>query len=152
MRGSIPAIVLFVLIAAFNPSRAQTAPDQPDLSGNDPHWIEDTVAHCWAANPHPEGGETISWSGACEGGLLSGPGTLTWSQNGRISGRDEGTFRDGRLTGHGRIISSDGTTYEGEFPGIGVLTLPSGQTVRAQSVRELNGWTIEAPVRDNPPL
>jgi hypothetical protein len=140
------------LLGLAGPAAAQTNEPKPDLSGSDPHWIEDAVAHCWAANPNPEGGETITWSGGCEGGLLSGAGTLTWSRNGRITGRDEGTFKDGRLTGHGRIISSDGTIYEGEFPGTGVLTLPNGQKVRAQAVREFTGWTIEAPIQDNPPL
>lgn len=147
-RGSVCALIVALIV----PAAAQTNETRPDLSGNDPHWIEDGISHCWAANPHPEGGESISWSGACEGGLLSGPGTLTWSQNGRITGRDEGTFKDGRLTGHGRIISADGTIYEGEFPGIGILTLPDGQKVGAQTVREFSGWTIEAPIQNNPPL
>ena len=149
MRG----LVLCVLIAAGASGAAWAQTDgKPDLSGNDPHWIEDTVSQCWAANPHPEGNETISWSGACEGGSLSGAGTLTWSQNGRVTGRDEGTFREGRLTGHGRIISSDGTSYDGEFPGRGVLTLPDGRKVPAQTVREFTGWTIEAPVPGEPPV
>jgi MORN repeat len=122
----------------------------PDLSGNDPHWIEDKIAQCWAANPQPQGNETISWSGACEGGLISGPGTLTWSQNGRITARDEGTFKEGRLTGRGRIISSDGAIYDGEFPGTGTLTLPDGRRIRAQTVREFSGWTIEALMPETP--
>ena len=152
MNRSIRGIACGLLIAAASgPAWAQTD-SKPDLSGNDPHWIEDTVSGCWAANPHPEGNETISWSGACEDGLLSGQGTLTWSQNGRVTGRDEGTFKEGRLTGHGRIVSSDGTIYDGEFPGTGVLTLPDGQKVRAQAVREFTGWTIEAPIQDDPPL
>lgn len=131
---------------------AQAQDGAPDLSGNDPHWIEDRVAQCWAANPHPQGNESITWSGACESGLISGPGTLTWMQDGRVSGRDEGTFKDGRLTGKGKIMSIDGTTYEGDFPGMGVLTLPDGRKVRAQTVREFSGWTIEAPVPGEPPL
>jgi hypothetical protein len=151
MNHSLCASVCVALLAVAGAVAAQTN-ERPDLSGNDPHWIEDRLAHCWAANPNPEGGETIAWSGTCENGTLSGPGTLTWSKDGRITGRDEGTFRDGRLTGHGRISSSDGTTYEGEFPGTGTLTLPDGQKVRAQAVRESTGWTIEAPVQDNPPL
>jgi hypothetical protein len=151
MNHSLCAGVCAAVLIMAGAAAAQTN-ERPDLPGNDPHWIEDTVAHCWAANPNPEGGEVISWSGACENGTLNGPGTLTWSKDGRITGRDEGTFRDGRLTGHGRIISSDGTTYEGEFPGTGTLTLPDGQNVRAQAVRESTGWTIEAPVQDNPPL
>ena len=152
MNRSIRDLAVCVLFATGAASAAMAQGDaQPDLSGNDPHWIEDTVSQCWAANPHPEGNETISWSGACENGLLSGPGTLTWSQNGRISARDEGTFREGRLAGKGKISTADGATYEGDFPGQGVLTLPDGRKIRAQTVRESTGWTIEAPVPGEPP-
>jgi hypothetical protein len=152
MRSLITIAVVLGAGAASAASWAQLGDARPDLSGNDPHWIEDTIAQCWAANPHPEGNETISWSGACENGLLSGPGILTWRQDGRITARDEGTFKDGRLTGRGRISMADGTTYEGDFPGFGVLTLPDGRKMRAQTVREFTGWTIEGPVPENPPL
>ncbi len=154
MNRAIRDLVCSVLIAVggFASALAQADEAKPDLSGNDPHWIEDIVSQCWAANPNPAGNEIISWSGACEGGLLSGPGTLTWSQNGRISGRDEGTFREGRLTGKGRITTVDGASYEGEFPGPGTLTLPDGRRIPARTVRESTGWTIEAPILAQPPL
>jgi len=44
----------------------------------------------------------------------------------------------------------DGASYDGEFPGRGVLTLPDGRKVPAQTVREFTGWTIEAPIREDP--
>jgi hypothetical protein len=116
---------------------------RPDFSGRDPHWIEDTIHHCWAANPDPEPGETITWTGGCEGNLLSGQGVLTWYVNGRLAGRDEGQFKNGQLSGHGRISFADGASFEGEFPGSGVLTLPDGRKVAAQSIREQAGWSIE---------
>lgn len=122
---------------------AAAQPATPDFSGNDPHWIEDKSAHCWAANPNPEMGKSITWTGACEGGLLTGMGTLTWYLNGRIDGRDEGEFKNGELSGHGRMYFGDGAFYEGEFPGEGVLTAPDGTKVRAQSIREAAGWSIE---------
>jgi len=132
---------------AHAPSWGQPAPDvPPDLSGNSPYWIQDGISQCWAANPHPRENESIAWSGACEGGLVTGPGTLTWMENGRITGRDEGTFKEGRLSGRGRIIAVDGTAYEGDFPGNGVLTLPDGRKVPARSVRDASGWTIEEPI------
>ena len=152
MDRAIRDFAVCMLLAAGVGSAAMAQEARPDLSGNDPHWIEDTVSQCWAANPQPQGNETISWSGACEDRLLSGPGTLTWSQNGRISARDEGTFREGRLAGRGKISTADGATYEGDFPGQGVLTLPDGRKIRAQTVRESTGWTIEAPVPEQPPL
>jgi hypothetical protein len=138
---------VLMAVALSAPAWSQPAPDvPPDFSGNDPHWIQDRVSQCWAANPHPQENESIVWSGACESGLVSGPGTLTWIRSGRITGRDEGTFKDGRLTGRGTITSVDGTAYEGNFPGNGVLTLPDGRKVPARSVRDSSGWTIEEPI------
>lgn len=123
----------------------------PDFSGNDAHWIYDPDSKCWAANPNPEPGESISWTGACENNLLTGQGVLTWYLNGRIDGRDEGQFKNGELSGHGRLFFADGAFFEGEFPGEGVLTAPDGTKVRAQSVKESAGWSIEEIVV-NPPV
>jgi hypothetical protein len=135
---------LTVFAAALLCSATAGAQDEkPDLSGNDPHWIRDPVSQCWAGNPHPQEGESISWSGACEGGLLTGPGTLTWSLKGRVIGRDSGTFKGGILSGRGMITSVDGTFYRGDFPGRGVMMLPDGREVQAQSLREIAGWSIE---------
>ena len=115
----------------------------PDLSGRDPHWIKDAVSNCWAANPHPEPGETITWMGACVDGLISGPGTLTWYLNGNAEDRDEGNFARGELSGHGRISFPDGARFEGEFPGKGTITLPDGRKTEAQTIKETAGWSIE---------
>ena len=116
---------------------------QPDLSGRDPHWIKDDASGCWAANPDPEPLETISWNGQCTDMLVSGPGVLSWYLDGRLIGRDEGNFARGELSGHGRISFADGASFEGDFPGRGVLTLPNGDHVDAVSVRESAGWSIE---------
>jgi hypothetical protein len=142
------ACALGLFAAALAPAFAVEATDvKPDLSGKDPRWIEDKVAHCWAGNPHPQPNEAIYWSGACDQNhLVTGEGTLTWLENGQITGRDVGTFKNGIMTGHGKISAVDGTSYEGDFPGTGVLTLPDGRKVPARSVREPSGWTIEEPV------
>ena len=135
LRSVVYAPSLLLLLLA--PVLALEATDaKPDFSGKDPHWIEDKVTHCWAGNPHPQDGEQIYWSGACENGLASGQGTLTWLQNGQVTGRDVGTFKGGMLSGHGKITAVDGTSYDGDFPGTGVLTLPDGRKVPARSVRE----------------
>ncbi|HEY4265103.1 MAG TPA: hypothetical protein VGM72_07285 [Micropepsaceae bacterium] len=136
LREAIGALVLVWMCG----TAAQAA---PDLSGSDPHWIKDAAKNCWAANPDPETGETITWTGTCEQGLLSGEGTLSWYVDGQPVGRDEGHFKNGQLSGHGRIVFGDGAHFEGEFPGQGVLTLPSGQEIAAQSVGEAAGWSIE---------
>src|SRR3954470_16597647 len=132
---SIAAVA--VAVGLTSAAWAQTA---PDLSGNDPHWIKDNASNCWAANPDPSPGETITWTGACQNSLLSGSGTLTWYINAKAVGRDEGTFKNGELSGHGLLSFADGAFYEGEFPGKGVLTLPNGQKIEAESIHEMAGW------------
>jgi hypothetical protein len=136
LRGAVAGLALLLASGAA----AQTA---PDFTGRDPHWIKDPQKDCWAANPDPETGETVTWTGACERGLLSGQGTLSWYVNGKFVGRDEGSFKDGQLAGHGRITFADGANFDGEFPGKGVLTLPNGQKVEAESIKETAGWSIE---------
>jgi hypothetical protein len=136
-RGAIAGFVLFFAVGASAQSPA------PDLSGNDTHWIKDTDKNCWAANPDPEPGESVAWTGECENGLVSGEGTLTWSIRGQVVGSDLGTFRKGELFGHGRITQTGGPSFEGEFPGKGVLIFPNGKKVSAQSVKEVFGWSIE---------
>jgi hypothetical protein len=133
--------LLSLVILAASGAGAQSA--APDLSGRDPHWIKDAVSNCWAANPHPEPGETITWTGACQNGLINGPGTLTWYLNGKAEDRDEGNFARGELAGHGRVSFPDGAVFEGEFPGKGVITLPDGRKIDAETIKEAAGWSIE---------
>ena len=115
----------------------------PDLSGKDPHWIQDAANLCWAADPDPQPGENIVWNGECKDGLLDGQGILSWYVNGRLVARDSGTFSKGELSGHGRINFQNGATFEGEFPGKGVITTPDGRKLPAQSIKESAGWSIE---------
>jgi hypothetical protein len=122
----------------FTPAKAEQAPSQID----GPYWIADQTG-CLAANPAPQENEHVEWTGGCENGKLSGDGVLTWYQNGEVIGRDEGTFAEGSLTGHGTITMGDGATYVGGFPGSGTFTLPSGLALPAQTVRENTGWRIE---------
>ena len=129
--------------AALAVSSTAWAQAKPDLSGQDPHWIKANGADCWAANPDPAPGETVTWTGSCDSRLLSGAGTLTWYVNGKAVGRDEGTFKNGELSGHGKLSFGDGAYYEGDFPGKGVMTLPSGQKIPAESLHEQAGWSIE---------
>lgn len=136
-RGAIAGVAMLFASGALAQISA------PDLSGRDPHWIKDAVRICWAANPHPEPGESITWSGPCENGLVSGEGTLTWYLNGQRAGRDEGSFKNGELSGHGRVTQENGASFEGEFPGKGVITLPDGKKIEAESIKEITGWSIE---------
>ncbi len=142
MIAFLRAGIIAALLSLFAlPLAAQ--PTKPDFSGKDPRWIKDAASQCWAANPSPEPGETIAWTGGCENGLLSGKGTLTWYLNGRAIGRDEGEFKNGQLFGHGRISFADGAVYDGEFPGFGTMTLPDGSRRPARSIQETAGWSVE---------
>ncbi len=134
---------LYAAILACAAMAVSAAAAQPDFSGRDPHWIRDDTSGCWAANPDPEPLESITWSGQCADMLLSGPGILNWYLDGRPIGRDEGNFAHGELSGHGKITFADGASFEGEFPGRGVLTLPGGNRIDAVSVKESAGWSIE---------
>jgi hypothetical protein len=138
----VPSGVLAGL-ALFLAASASAQSPVPDLSGKDSHWIKDADKNCWAANPTPEPGESVAWTGACEDGLVTGEGTLTWSLKGKVVGRDTGTFKGGELSGYGRITQTGGPSFEGEFPGKGVLTFPNGKKAAAQSVKEEFGWSIE---------
>ena len=75
---------------------------------------------CYLWNPAPKPEETVSWSGACEGGKASGRGEAVW----RFRGEDgawktsssEGELRGGRTpVGHWVNVLSDGTTWEGPY-------------------------------------
>jgi hypothetical protein len=106
------------------------------------NWIADESG-CLAANPAPSPNERIEWNGDCVEGYISGEGVLTWYQGYVITGRDEGNFVRGSLSGHGRVESFEGWSYEGEFPGAGILKLEDGTEVPAQTLRQNNGWHIE---------
>jgi hypothetical protein len=137
-------LTMAVIALALRPAFAANAAGfKPDLTGKDPHWIEDRVAHCWVGNPDPQVGESVSWSGACMAGLATGPGVVTWYRNGRVEGRDSGTYQGGILAGRGKISSANGTSFEGDFPGKGILTLSDGLKLPAQSILENGGYSVE---------
>jgi hypothetical protein len=105
-------------------------------------WIADQNG-CLAANPEPVPNEHVEWSGECVDGYIEGEGILIWYQSGVVTGRDQGRFENGRLSGHGRVESFQGWSYEGEFPGPGVLKLDNGAELPAQTLRHNTGWHIE---------
>ncbi len=111
-------------------------------SADDPYWIEDEATGCLAANPSPVPNESITWSGACVNGLIEGHGVLTWYEGERFLGRDEGNFAAGKLSGQGKIETADGWSYEGSFPGNGIMRFPDGVEVPAQAVGRNSGWRI----------
>lgn len=140
---TLPRFALLAVLFATPALAADAVVEKPDLSGNDPHWVQDRKTKCWAGTPDPVEGQTIQWAGDCVNGLVSGLGVLSWYKDGNIIGRDSSNFKDGIPWGNGRIHGRDGSLYEGAFPGKGELTLRSGEKVQAQSVRVTGGWRIE---------
>ena len=99
--------------------------------GGDADWIVDAKSGCAAWNPSPSSNETITWSGACANGRANGSGVLHWFKRGKPSGRIQGSFRDGRLSGPGIAEFASGNTYRGEFRdskiyGRGVFSFANG--------------------------
>ena len=122
---------------------ASHASAQEIPSADSPYWIADEATGCLAANPSPVPNESITWSGACVNGLIEGEGVLTWYEGESLLGRDEGNFSAGRLSGQGKIESAEGWSYEGAFPGNGMMRFPDGREVPAQAIGRNSGWLIQ---------
>jgi len=58
---------------------------------------------------------TFTWSGACEGGLVSGQAVLQWYENGVPSDRYEGEYWNNRAHGKGTLRKADGTVVSGDW-------------------------------------
>ena len=72
-----------------------------------------------------------------------GEGVLTWYEGERLLGRDVGNFAGGKLSGQGKIESAEGWSYEGAFPGSGMMRFSDGREVPAQAVERNTGWFIQ---------
>ena len=60
----------------------------------EPQWISDSKG-CKVANVFPQEDESINWTGACEQGLATGEGKLTWLINGIVTDTYEGQLVKG---------------------------------------------------------
>jgi len=90
-------------------------------------WIADANTGCRVWNPHPQGDESIKWSGPCANGFAHGRGVAQWYKGKVPYEKDEGEWRDGRQVGKGAQVWSsgryDGEIADGDPHGRGVLTL-----------------------------
>ena len=98
--------------------------------------IFDPESGCATSNPFPRPGESVRWSGGCRDGLLDGPGTLIWLDDGVEYERDEGVFRAGELHGEALITFAAGGRIQGRYrngarDGEFVVERPDGTIVRA---------------------
>src|ERR1017187_9422766 len=75
IRLSIPRIAL--VLSLLIPVAGLCADD-------DVAWIADKSG-CKVANPFPQPGESITWSGQCKNGVADGEGLLEWYINGNAA-------------------------------------------------------------------
>jgi len=66
---------------------------------------------------HKDEEKAIAWSGACNGGLARGTGTISWEGGRNPSGQATGTIEKGRLQGQWVFRYANGTIHEGPFLG-----------------------------------
>ena len=95
-----------------------------------PDWIVTENQLCQVHNPHPEPGETVTWSGGCVDGTAHGEGRLVWWRIGGTN-RYVGEMRGGKRHGQGTYIAGNGALYEGEWHdsnrhGQGIMTWANG--------------------------
>lgn len=105
MRLSIPQIAL--ILSAFVPVAGFCADD-------DVAWIADSNG-CKVANPFPQAGESITWSGQCKNGTADGVGVLEWYIDGKATDRYEGKLSEGWAEGQGTLKRAEGGRYAGEW-------------------------------------
>lgn len=70
---------------------------------------------CNVANPFPQPGESITWSGDCKNNVADGEGVLQWFVDGKIADKYEGTLKDGWAEGKGTLTRSEGGRYTGDW-------------------------------------
>jgi hypothetical protein len=121
---------MIALAAAILPfARAFAEPvvtpgDEPPLPAV---WMADPKTGCKVWNPHPNRGETLSWSGACKDGFAEGRGHVQWFRDGAPYERSDGQWRAGKQIGMGSQVwprgRYDGGMKNSEAEGRGVLIL-----------------------------
>jgi len=102
----IPRILLLLalLLCAFGASAA---------GDENVAWIADSRG-CKVANPFPQPGESIKWSGSCKNGLADGNGVLEWFIDGKPADRYEGPLKQGWAEGKGTLLR-EGGRYAGDW-------------------------------------
>ena len=82
-------------------------------AGDEVSWIADSNG-CKIANPFPQPGETVTWSGGCNKGLADGDGVMQWFIDGKPLDLYEGTLKEGWAEGEGTLVR-EGGRYSGEW-------------------------------------
>jgi hypothetical protein len=102
---------------------------------DDVSWIADNNG-CKIANPFPQPGETVTWSGGCKDGLADGEGMMQWFIDGKPLDMYEGTVKEGWAEGKGTLIR-EGGRYSGDWKrsmqdGNGRFDAPDGSWYEGQ--------------------
>ena len=69
--------------------------------------------HVWDSHLYTD--QTVTWSGACDGGLAQAEGTLTWRRSDADHTTESGRLDDGRKQGHWVLRFADGGVGEGPY-------------------------------------
>ena len=137
----IAKAALAAALLACGHSVAFAAEPQTNQPGQ---WLKDGDCALFSAGA----GDTVKWSGACEGGYARGIGTATFTHNGESQSFtavfDHGAITDGHvITSWGQGWSFDGDTQNGRFNGGGVLTTAAADRFEGLWVDgKMNGFGI----------
>jgi len=134
-----PRFILTLLCAATIASSALAQQQGPTP---EPKWLKDSRG-CKFLNPTPKPKESITWSGDCVEGYVSGEGVLQFVTNGKPGARYEGTLQQGRLTGRGKLTTPDGVSYDGDW--VDGKQEGYGKYVAADGSSYEGGWTAGQP-------
>ena len=98
-----------------------------------PGWVQVKDRDCYVWDPLPVAGESVTWTGECEGGFATGIGKVHWfTATGATSTELEGKETAGKLEGEVTVTYPDGSRYVGNLDasgnttGFGVFTYPTG--------------------------
>ena len=93
--------------------------------------------------------DAIAWTGNCVGGLASGPGAMTFFDQGKFVESLAGDFDQGVvLDGHVKVKFANGSSYEGDevaarMEGTGLFTTAEGDRLQGQWAKDrLNGHGV----------
>jgi hypothetical protein len=122
------------------------APRDPAKAAGAQEWVADPRTNCRALDSDFDSGDSIQWQGACVGGMASGPGTLSFLNNGHVLETITGTFGGGALLpGNVSASWSDGSKYNGgqsngQFEGMGNFVSATGDKINGEwKTGALNG-------------
>jgi CHAT domain-containing protein/Flp pilus assembly protein TadD len=126
---SVCAAACFAVSAPLAASgAAQSSGDEklaptPLAAPGQPGWVrvKDRDCHLW--DPNPTAGESVIWTGECEGGFATGIGKEHWfTATGASSNQLEGTATAGKLEGEIRVTYPWGDRYVGKLDASGIPT------------------------------